>query len=335
MYYKKKLLEKIVKKNKLVNREKITLNSLKLISVKQKVEIKDLVVILGISKSGLYALKKKLRKTVFLNLDRELLDIKEIVNWIKLELKYSPEFGDGFYSEKRLKSICEKWNITVLQFLKYFHSNKKHYEFNILVLKNNKKGFWVGNISALSDKFIIENYDKLNQKCKKMAHRACDYYNCYEKLEDFISVALEKIIQTGGTVEKNFLFDKQLQLNILGAKAKYAITNFYYKYCKEMYYEQLLEANFNEDRLGFLADNKYNPEQILENKVKEKQPSFLSGIKGFKNRIIEEINNNLELFDIDRAKAIKVVALNLGITENKLEQNINQIQNIILKNKTE
>ena len=54
MYYKSKLLYQIIKEHKLINRMKVNLQLLESISIGQKIEVKDLIFILGISKNGLW-----------------------------------------------------------------------------------------------------------------------------------------------------------------------------------------------------------------------------------------------------------------------------------------
>jgi hypothetical protein len=335
MYYKSKLLYQIVEDNRLIDRMQVSLKLLQTLSKQQRIEIKDLIVILGISKQGFYKLNKRVQNKVFINLNKELSNAKEIVNMIKLEFKYLLEYGDGFYDKKELKIACKRWDITVQEFLKYLHSNPKHYKFNLQVLKNNKRGFWVGKVTQLSNSFITKNYGGIHKKCKKFAGIICQYYHCYSRHEEFMSVAFEKIIQIGGTVEKNFTFNKELQLNILGVKGKYAIINYYHKYCKDLYYEQILIDNeMNEDRLDFLADNTYNPEKVIENKYQEVKKLIEYEVQDMHKQIFEEVNNNLELFGLDRKQALKMIADKLGITEKELEKNICEMQNIILKNKT-
>jgi len=335
MYYKSKLLYQIIEKNELTNKMRINLNLLELISKQENMIMKDLIFILGISYNSFYKLKNKVRNAVFLNFNRKLLEIKDIVNMIKIELRYLPEYGDRFYVDKELEDICARWNITVNQFLEHIHSNPKHYKFNIQVLDNNKKGFWVGKVTQLSNSFVVRNNEKLNKKCKRIATIMSDHYKCAGYREDFISIAYEKIIEIGGTVEKNFVFDENLQFNILGVKGKYAIINYYHKYCKDLYYEQfLIDNDTNEDTLNFLADNRYNPEKILEDNFGENNQTTLFDVKDFHTRICEELMRNLEIIDSDRKYGLKLVADNLGITEKYLEQNIDEMKIITEQNNT-
>jgi len=333
MQYKSKLICQIVKENKLFNRKRVTLVFLEGISLKQKISIKDLVFILGISKVSFYYLKTNYQKTTFLNLDKDFNNTKDKVNLIKIELEHLPEYGKRFYSKAQLKYICSKNNITVDELLKNLHSNPKHYIYNKLILKNNKNGFWIGQVS-LSNDFVIENYDVLNKKCIQIAYRMCKYYRAIERLDEFTSVAWEKLIEKGGIIEKNFQFDKNIPLGIFCIKIKYAIVEYQRKLYKDSSREQIINTNVNAAELNSIGDDRYNPALVLENKLSEKI-DITSNIDGFNKKIIDAIKENIDMFFVenaDRFEALNLIAKTLGITKKQLEQNLDEIKKIILEN---
>jgi len=332
MRRKSRVLRKIIRQYKLVNRARVPFDFLEKISKEQKVSINDLIFVLGVSKDSLYGLKKDRQKIAFLNLDKELAGIKETVHIIKIELKYLPRYGDRFYLRRELKYMCKKWDITINQFLEHTHPNPRHYQFNILVLKYNKKGFWVGEVTRLSNDFVIKIYDRLDRKCRQVAHIMCSHYNCYEHLEDFAGVALEKIIEIGGTVEKNFQFDEKLQLNILGVKGRFAIINYYHRYCKDIHYDRiLLDNESSEDRLKFLSDDRYSPERMLDTSFSNDNKLLVSIKEDIHKKIVQEMSANLGMFETDRESALSSMADKLGLSREHLEKALDEIQDIALK----
>ena len=330
MQYESKLVQRVIKKYKLTNKKRVTLEFLERICLDEKIILSNLTFVLGISKVSYYNLKRNFQKTTFLNFSRELNKIKEKVEFIKIELKYLTKYGSRYYNKNQIKYLCLKNKITVDNLLQYINPNPKHYKFNKLVLKNNKNGFWIGSVSNLTNEFIENNYEALNRICIRSAHKMCRQYNNYGQLDEFISVGWEKLIEKGGIIEKNFQFDKNLQLNILCVKVKYSIFNYYCKCCKEIYYEG---ENENIDRLKILTDNKNDPAKVLEAKLLNEEYTTNYNMKGLNKKIIEIINENIDMFENgDRANALNFIAYNLGISLEKLEHSLVKMQNIILKN---
>jgi|GEM_PF-6356160 len=330
MQYKSKLIQQVVKKYKLTNKKRVTLEFLERISLDQKILLKNLIFILGISRASYYNLKRNFQKTTFLNLSKEFNDIKEKVEFIKIELKYLAKYGSRYYNKNQIKYICSKNKITVDNLLQYINPNPKHYKFNKLVLKNNKNGFWIGSVTNLTNEFIESNYEDLNRVCNRAAHQICRQYNNYGQFDEFLSLGWEKLIEKGGIIEKNFQFDKNLQMNILCVKIKYFIFGYHHKCCKEIYYEETSETI---DRLSILSDNRNDPAKVLETQLLNEEIPKNYNMKGLNKKIIEIINENIDMFENgDRANVLNFIAHNLGISCEKLECSLVEIQNIILEN---
>lgn len=73
MHFESKLLYRIVKQYKLVNRMKVRLSFLEAVSIEQNILMKDLIFLLGISKNGYYKLLKGLQHKVFINIKKKVV----------------------------------------------------------------------------------------------------------------------------------------------------------------------------------------------------------------------------------------------------------------------
>ena len=331
MQYKSKLLNQIIKKHKLFNRQKVTLCFLKNISKKQDVLLEDLALVLGISKGSIYSLKKGYTKTAFVNLYKPLWLPKEKVAFIKIEMANLSKNGGRFYSKYQIKYICSKYDLTVDEFLRNVGANSRHYKYNKLAFRSNEDGFWVGKNLKMSNEIFNSNCGDILKKCRQSAYKACNYLKNESKYEDFVNVSVEYVLEKCGVIERNFRFNKKLMLNIMGVKLRYVLINYSRQNKGELYYEN---GVINIDKNNLLADNTHNPENVLENQTNEEKPGVFDNMDGSNKRIIEMMSNHLDMFfdeNIDRSTTLDCVANKLGISVEKLEQKLEEIKKIVLE----
>ena len=128
---------KILKKYCLKNEQKITIKQLNQIAQNEKIEIKDLISILNCYKNAKY---KNLESWTTIKKKKEYTK-REIVNLIKIELKYLPQYGSRMYSKKEIENICKKYKISIDDFLTYVYKYKICYYENSYILSMNKDGY--------------------------------------------------------------------------------------------------------------------------------------------------------------------------------------------------
>lgn len=148
------LRSKIQKKYELENGQRITIKQLIEISENEKIDLKDLILILGCYKNAKY---KTPESWTTIRMNQEYTK-RELVNLIKIELKYLQKYGSRMYKKQEVYNICEKYGIEIDDFLTYIYNFKICYYENSYILSMNKDGIWIGESPTLSKEFIHENY---------------------------------------------------------------------------------------------------------------------------------------------------------------------------------
>lgn len=122
------LRNKIQKKYELENGQRITIKQLIEISENEKIDLKDLILILGCYKNARY---KTPESWTTIRMNQEYTK-RELVNLIKIELKYLQKYGSRMYKKQEVYNICEKYRIKVDDFLTYIYNFKIcYYEIHI------------------------------------------------------------------------------------------------------------------------------------------------------------------------------------------------------------
>lgn len=312
MYQNSEVLEKIMKKYKIIPGMKLDIELLNKIMQLENMEINDLIYILNINKNTYYKLKRemqvhtkfksnqynsaeyfkyeeKINRIEFCTIQNKLgiensvlrkllgitkyrynkmmrneeyevytIDIKarHIVKLMKIDFKYMKKYGDRYYKIKELNKYCSERNITIDEFAKYYNNNFRHYKFNKMIIEKSECGFWISGKVKLSDEFINENYNELFYRCERLSNKMAYMLNCRNLKEDFVDIAISKIVEDGGVIVKTFCFDTNLTINILMAKARYAMFNYYIKEKKKMLYFYNGDNQYL-DRLSLLKDEGY------------------------------------------------------------------------------
>lgn len=96
---------------------------------------------------------------------------RELVNLIKIELKYLQQYGSRMYKKQKVNNICKKYRIGVDDFLTYIYNFKICYYENSYILSMNKYGIWIGESPTLSKEFIHENYTYLYKRITKTVNQ--------------------------------------------------------------------------------------------------------------------------------------------------------------------
>ena len=297
---------KILKKYCLKNEQKITIKQLNQIAENEKIEIKDLILILNCCKNAKY---KNLESWTTIKNKKEYTK-REIVNLIKIELKYILQYGSRMYSQKEIENICKKYKISVDDFLTYIYKYKICYYENAYILSMNKDGIWIGENPKLSINFFNDNYLKLYKKIEKIANKMSILYNPRIAKDEMIDIGINYILEQG-KIEKNMAFDNERIIGKLVYKAKYKILEEVIKSFKE--------SNID-DIMDFIADY----DKIEQ---KNKIDNWLCTIKWRKIEriIIDSIQVNIEEIMKNRKYGLHILAKRLNMEYKEIHQNIENI----------
>lgn len=303
---------KILKKYHLVNGQKITIKQLKEISKNEKIELKDLILILNCYKNAKY---KNLESWTTIKIKQEYTK-REIVNLIKIELKYLPQYGSRMYSKKELNNICKKYRINIDDFLTYVYKYKICYYENAYILSMNKNGIWIGENTKLSVEFLNDNYLKLYKKVEKIANKMSILYNSKITKDEMIDVGINYILDQG-RIEKNMSFNNERAIGKLVYKAKYKML------------EKVIKA-FKESNLDDIMDLVGDYDKVEQ---KSKIDNWLYPIKWRKIEriIIDSIQTNIEEIIKNRKCGLRMLAKRLNMEYKELYQNIENISKKLIK----
>lgn len=235
---------KILKKYYLANGQKITIKQLKKVSKNEKIELKDLIVILNCYKNAKY---KNLKSWTTIKIKREYTK-REIVNLIKIELKYLPQYGSRMYSKEEINNICRKYRISIDDFLTYIYKYKICYYENAYILSIDKDGMWIGENPKLSIRFLNDNYLKLYKKIEKIANKMLILYNPKISKDEMIDVGINYILEQG-KIEKNLAFDNERIIGKLVYKAKYKMLEGVIKSFKESNLDDIMDFIGDYDKI--------------------------------------------------------------------------------------
>lgn len=305
-----KLQTKLSKKYELKDGQTITKGELEEISDKEKIELRDLILILGCYYGILY---KSEMKTTKINLAKAY-SIREKINLIRLDLRYIEEYGERSYTKKEIENICEEYEVEVEEFLTYISRYKICYYENIEIIMRNKKGLRIGRSPELSPKFISENFLNIEQKIQKISHKIDQIYNIGIK-EELAEFAINKTL-TRGNIEKNLEFDTERIISKLLYKAKFDMINYVIDYIKTFKYTNSIDSI------------KYYEQYGEENDIQE----WLYPIKFelIQRIIIEEIIQRMHETLEDRMSTLKQIYKKLGMKKIEFYEELSKIQKLFL-----
>lgn len=308
-----KLMKKILDKYHITDGQKISKYELENIANEEKIELKDLVFLLGCYRKIIYKTDEKWTKIKIYN---RKISTRDVVNIIKLDLKYINEYGSRFYTKEEIIKICNEYNIDFHVFLTYIYKYKICYYGNIDILENNKQGLWIGERQNLSDKFIKENYTELKNSIEKIAENLVYKYDCRWLKEKIVDLAKEYMFNFGN-IEKNYNYD----INIVKRKILYKLRYIMLENIIDEY-KYIYDDN--------LIYNLSNKEDALENSIDE----WLRDVKlsTIKQILISEIREKLDYVIESRSFAFKNIYEKLGMKRNTFYMHIKEIQEILINN---
>ena len=316
------LLEKIVKKYSLFDSEKMYKSDLIYISNQEKIELKDLVYLLGGYTKIVYKEEDSWTRLNFTN--RSLSD-REKINMIRLDLKYIQKYGNRYYKKEEIIKICKKYNVDFTTFITYIYRYKVCYYNNIEILENNKYGLWIGEKVKLSKSFIDRYYSEIVSNINISASSLVSRYNCYHLKEKIIDKAKDYLL-TLGTIEKNYIYDSKIAINKIMYRLKYVMLKEIIKEQKYMY--------FDNENLDFIYSNKNYQYGACYSTYSNIISEWLFGINfsTIEQIIIDEISSRLDYFIEDRIKQLNNICVILSIGKEKLIRYIENIKNVLIEN---
>lgn len=324
------LTKEIAKKYGLKDKDKITSEVFFEISDKEKIELHDLILILGINSKNEKNLKEKTECKMKINLNpmeiNTIEDVKHAIKMIKIDLKYFEEYKERYYTKKEIEEICKKYNVKFSWFIKYIYPRKKNYQENIEILENSEKGLWIGENRNIDDKFLIENYYSIQKTCSYVAKDINKIYNCNWLREDLEFEAFIAILKNGLT-QKNFEYNNQCMINKLKYNARFQAFKFLINKFKEKSYEEILENEHNSKEKMQLLDNTYNPFKMVQNEINLENIEIEDIHREIISKIKKEIYKNTK-----KEYIFKNIAKELNMQRKVLDNYIETIQKIIIYN---
>jgi len=305
-----KLQTKLVEKYELKNEQTITKGELQEISNNEKIDLRDLIFVLGCYYGILY--KSEMKRTK-INLNKAYT-IREKVNLIRLDLRYIEEYGERSYTKEEIEKICKEYEVELEEFLTYISKYKICYYENIEIIMRNKKGLWIGKAPELSSKFISENFLNIKQKIEIISNKIDRIYNIgiKEELADF---AINKTLKRGN-IERNLEFDRERVISKLLYKAKFDMINYVINYIKRFKYSIPTDSI------------KYYEQYGEKNDIQE----WLYPIRFalIQRIIIEEIVQRMHETLEDRVATLKSIYIKLGMKRIEFYNELSEIQKLFL-----
>ncbi len=309
---KSKLQMNILKKYNLINGNRIEIQKLRQIAENEKIEIQDLILILGCYKNAKYKTDNNWttigKKKVYTE--------RELVKIIKIDLKYLFGYGSRLYTKKELQKICQSYDIELDIFLTYLYNYRICYYENSYILSMNRQGIWIGEYPKLSAKFIEKHYRELQRKIEKIAKRMVNIYSPKIAEEDLIDIGLDYVL-THGEIERNLLFDENRAVSKLLFKAKYKMFNTIIKSFQKSNLEDIIETSRNDNKL-----------EIEDNIEKWLYPIKLRKIEKL---IIDNIQMNIREILKNRNRGLRRIYINLNIECENFYQYIENIKQKLIK----
>lgn len=312
---KSKMRENLKKRYKLENGQRIMLDALIKMSEVENIELKDLIFILGCYQNARYK-GKNAWTTIGI---KQKYNVREIIKLIKLDLKYLPQYGDRMYKKAEIEEICQKYNVSLEDFLTYIYSYKICYYENSYILEMNEEGLWIGSKIPLSANFLEKYYELLCRKIEKIADSMINLYSPKISKEELIDEGINCVLDHGKT-EKNLAFDESKIIGKLLFKARYKML--------ELVINSYNKINLD-DVIEFIKiENNMNQTNKIERWL------YPIKLKRIEKLIIDTIQLNIESVIKNRTQGLNEINKKLNIECEKFYKNIEEIaQKLINQNK--
>lgn len=284
----------LTNKYNLFHRQKLNFTELKNIATNEKIELEDLYKVFDISGASKTKFRKGINANCFItiysqnelnNFKDDILQnnsklslevykqkykltsraINEIKNGhrskstLKLDLDIKYIYGDIFINKCNMQELMKMYCNDEEKLIKNISKTKKIYSAYKYAIENNKKGIYISQNTRISNKFINENYQKLNRYLEIKSNIKCNAYRCFDIKDDLKSEAYEKIIRLGGIYEKNIKNENMKMCYILNL-AENSMNSYIRKRPKTV---SLIHKIDEIEKEYEIPDNTYNPENIV------------------------------------------------------------------------
>lgn len=311
----------IIHKEEKINLEKRILQSIDLeeyISKEQVIQLKEIDGVTSELIKEVFSISDKNFNNLMKNKTKKtrivVYNVIKKVFLLLMDFKYLEK--NKFHTKSELISKSEIIGISLEQLLKNIYFNYKRYKFDLIALEKNKNGIYIGEDHPMSYEFMSENYKEIRQICARIVNKFLHVYEMNELADEVIDFAFEKIVMIGGTIEKNFKFDRKLMFSLFSARCKYIVWGEFRDYIRERIN---IEKNYR-----FLIKKNYLIDDC--DGIEE----FFYIFEEFHNKIVQTIWEKIALIDLDRKKGLKIVAASLNLKYDELLVHLNEIQRKIL-----
>ena len=311
---KSKLQIDILEKYNLINGDRIEIKKLRKIAENEKIEIQDLILILGCYKNAKYKTDDKWTTIG----KRKIYTERELVKIIKIDLKYLSKYGSRLYTREELQKICKSYDIELDIFLTYLYNYRICYYENSYILSMNRLGIWIGEYPKLSAKFIEKHYIELERKIEKIAKRMVNIYSPNIPEEDLVDIGLDCVL-IHGEIERNLLFDENRAVGKLLFKAKYKMFNTVIQSFQESNLEDIIETLRYDDK--------------LEREDKIEKWLYSIKLRKIEKLIIDSIQMNIEEILENRNSGLRRIYMDLNIESEEFYQYIENIKQKLIEEK--
>lgn len=318
--YTKKDKEKIIKNNqKIIQKQKCTLQQLEKIIENELYDERIILEILGIRNNDYQLLKKEKIKTTTIS-DYE---IKQRVDMCLLDMEKLTIYGRKEYQKEELKDILDKHNLTLEEFIQYSDKREEIRNMYQESIRNNQK-IQMNSKTRMTSQFFEENFEEIQKRMAYCITNFCISHRCLQEKEDYIQDGYEFLMAEGGYIAENMKHDKEKCIKILCHRVVAQITKKHYQ---EMVTKRLnieyQNIEIPDDCNRNYIDTRFSPEKILEEKEE---------IEEIHRVIVQNMKNNLNFASNMPKEFLKVLSYELGTEEEETEKLIEEIQLIILQN---
>ena len=314
--YTRKDKERIIEESEnIIKKQKTTLEKLDRIMKKQPYDKEIILEILGISQIEYRFLKDGKVRTIRVSNYEQ----KQNVQMCLLDIENLHGYGRREYQKDELENILTFYKLNLKEWIEYADKNKMIREMYKESLIHNKK-VQINRKIRMSNKFFEDNIQEIEKCTKYIVANFCATHRCFEEYEDYIQSVYEILLTEGGGIVENMQHNKENCIKILCRKAKSKLFKQYGARVKEL---KTLVHYEEEDRNQNLIDNRFSPEELLEQR-EEIEEVYRIIIRNIKANIDFAIENEKDFF--------RTLAFELQIEESEMEDLRRKIQLIILQN---
>ena len=312
--------EIIIKESEnIIKKQRATLEKLDEIIENQPYDKEIILEILGINQIQYKLLKEEKTKVVGVSNYEQ----KQKVQLCLLDIENLHGYGRREYQKSELENILTYYGLSLKEWIEYADKNRIIREMYEQSLVHNGK-VQINQKVRMSNQFFEENLQEIQRWTKYIVINFCIAYRCFQEYDDYIQNIYEFLLTEGGGIVENMQHDKENCIKILCCKAKSRLFKQYAERPKDLGISIYCKGEeIGEDRNQNLIDNRFLPEELLEQK-EEIEEIYRIIIRNIKANIDFAIENEKDFF--------RTLAFELQIEEDEMEDLRRKIQLIILQN---